>query len=88
MVEITIDLYKVGYLIGRYGISVTKTITKSALIYNGGAVAGGILLVCEGPKLVNYSYNHLSKYAILHKIDVNNPDVVTENVFKCLEFLD
>lgn len=88
MVEITIDLHKIGYFIGRYGITAAKTVGKSALLYNGGTVVGGVLLVVESTRLINYSYNHLSKCAILHKIDVNDPSAVTENVFNCLGYLD
>jgi hypothetical protein len=88
MVQITIDLYKVGYFVGRYGFVAAKAIAKSTIISNGGLIGGGTLLALEGSRVAMYGYKHLSKVAALHKIDVNDPVAVTENVFSCLEYLE
>ena len=88
MAQITIDLYQVGYVIGRYGIKVAKAVGKSSIVYHGGVLAGGTLFALESSKLATVGYKKLANYAILHKIDVNDPEVVTENVFQCLEFLE
>ena len=44
-----------------------------------------VYYVGYGAKL---SYKEISKIAVKHSIDSNNPEKVTENLFDCLEFID
>jgi len=45
------------------------------------------LYACEATLALN-GYRRLSNVARLHKIDTNDPQAVTENVFSCLEYID
>jgi hypothetical protein len=46
------------------------------------------VVVYYGGKLSYISYKEISKIAVKHSIDSNNPEKVTENLFDCLEFID
>lgn len=63
-----IDLYHVGYFIGRWGTRYVKCVSV-------------VKLATSGVRGVKYVAEH-------HKIDSNNPAAVTENIFKCLKYLD
>ena len=74
--EIEIDLYKVGYFIGKYSTRILKIIFFAKIAGSGVS------------KISSSSYNKLEKIAKAHKIDSSNPAIVTENLFNCLQYLD
>lgn len=62
--------------------------------YTGILVAESMWLMESGVKtgisyyMAKASVEQVSKIAIEHSIDSNDPEAVTENLFECLEYLD
>lgn len=60
--------------------------------YKAGYVAGRLFTrvakVYLTGKFINSTVSKTGKWAKLHKIDSKNSEVVTKNLFDCLEYLD
>lgn len=60
--------------------------------YKLGYVCGRIVtraaIYVTGARTALKSYKFVSRVAKAHKIDSTNPEVVTQNLFKCLKYID
>lgn len=56
--------------------------------YFAGRTFTKIAKVHSSTKVINSAYLKLNKISKHHKIDSKNTEVVAENLFKCLEYLD
>jgi hypothetical protein len=60
--------------------------------YEAGYYAGRwfmkIVKVYLANKLFKSTFSKAVKFSKCHKIDAKNPEIVTENVFECLQYLD
>jgi len=65
---INIDLFKVGYFVGKYSTRIVAYAT--------------------GTKLAISGYLGVSRIASEHKINSIDPIAQSENLFKCLEYLN
>ena len=65
---IDINLYKMGYFVGKYGAKVIRYVTCAKLAASG--------------------YSGVTKIAKAHKLISSSAEVVSENLFNCLEFID
>lgn len=66
--KVEIDLYKIGYFVGKYGTKAARYFTYT--------------------KLAEAGYSGITKIAKEHKLESSSIEVVSENLFDCLEFLD
>lgn len=56
--------------------------------YKLGRLSVDVLFYVTSAQLSVNGYRSFSRIASLHKLPNNNPETITENIFKCLEFID
>lgn len=79
MIEVEIDLYGVGYFVGYYGTKVLKFV-----FFTGVATSS----VDKISRISSSGYRKFAEIATAHAIDTRNADIVTENLFDCLKYID